>query len=80
MKTTFKLRNKTNRQSGCTLIIDPVRHALGWDVVRQYDCDEGTRLAGSELVISYDVPTLVQQFSLTSKRAKKLSDLFDSML
>ena len=80
MKATFKLRNKTRRQSGCTLIIDPVRHALGWDVVRQYDCDEGTRLAGSEMVISYDVPTLVQQFSLTSKRAKKLSDLFDSML
>jgi len=80
MKTTFKLRNKTNRQSGCTLLIDPVRNALGWDVVRQYECDEGTRLTGAEMVISYDVSTLARQFDLTSKRARELSDLFDSML
>lgn len=80
METTFKLRNKTSRQSGCTLLINPVRNALGWDCVRQYECDEGTRLAGAELVMSYDVTTLAQQFDLTSKRAKALSNLFDSLL
>ena len=80
MNTSFKIRNKTNRQSGCTLIIDPIRHALGWDVVRQYECDEGTRLAGSEMVISYDVSTLAHQFDLTGKRAKELSNLFEKLI
>ena len=80
MKTTFKLRNKTNRQSGCTLLINPVRDAIGWDCVRQYECDEGTRLARPELVISYDAGTLSSQFDITYKKASELSNLFDSLI
>lgn len=80
MKTTFKLRNKTSRQSGCTLLINPIRTAIGWDCVRRYTCDEGERLAPSEFVIAYDVTTLAQQFNLTSTRAKELSNLFDTLL
>jgi hypothetical protein len=80
MKTTFKIRNKTNRQSGCTLLINPLRSSIGWDCVRQYECDEGTRLGTLEFVISYDIATLARQFDLTSKRARELSDLFDSIL
>jgi len=75
----FKLRNKAHRQSGCTLLIDPVRSAIGWDCVRQYNCDEGVRLAGAELVIAFDPATLARQFDLTHKRAKQLSDLFSEI-
>ena len=75
----FRLRNKTSRQSGCTLLIDPVRNAIGWDCVRQYECDEGSRLAGSELVIAFDPVTLANQFDITNKRAEQLSDLFSDI-
>ena len=77
---TFKLRNKTTRQSGCTLLINPMRNAIGWDCVRQYESNNGTHLAGSELVIAYDVASLAHQFDLTSKRAKELSNLLDNLL
>ena len=80
MKTSFKLRNKTKRQSGCTLLINPARTAIGWDCVRQYECDEGTRLGHLEFVTAYDVATLSHQFDLTGKRAKALSDLFDNLI
>jgi len=81
MKTTFKLRNKTNRQSGCTLLINPVRTALGWDVVRQYTiADEGERLGVSEFVIAYDSTTLARQFDITHKKAGELSNLFESLI
>jgi len=80
MKASFKLRNKTRRQSGCTLLINPVRSAIGWDCVRQYEYDEGTSLGSLEFVISYDVATLVHQFDLTGKRAKDLSDLFEKLI
>jgi hypothetical protein len=81
MQTSFKLRNKTARQSGCTLLINPVCTALGWDVVRQYDSKEtGLRLGVSEIVIAYDASTLAHQFDITHKKAAELSNLFDSLI
>lgn len=81
MKTSFKLRNKTARQSGCTLLIDPVCTALGWDVVRQYDSKEtGLRLGVPEIVIAYDIGTLSSQFDINHKKALELSNLFDSLI
>ena len=81
MQTSFKLRNKTARQSGCTLLINPVRTALGWDVVRQYTSEEtGERLGVSEFVISYDTGTLAHQFDITHKKASELSNLFASLI
>ena len=81
MQTSFKLRNKTARQSGCTLLINPVRTALGWDVVRQYTTDDmGECLGVAEFVISYDTGTLVSQFDITHKKASELSNLFASLI
>jgi len=81
MQTSFKLRNKTARQSGCTLLINPVRNAFGWDVVRQYTTEEaGERLGVSEFVISYDASTLASQFDINHKKASELSNLFESLI
>jgi hypothetical protein len=81
MKTSFKLRNKTARQSGCTLLINPLRNAIGWDVVRLYTCDDiGEQLGVSEFVISYDAGALARQFDITYKKASELSNLFDSLI
>ena len=81
MKTSFRLRNKTSRQAGCVLKIDPAKTNFGgWDTVRVYDTDEGEMIGKSEFVISYDASTLMNQFDITYKRAKALSDLFSDLV
>ena len=81
MKPSFKLRNNTARQSGCKLLINPVRTAIGWDVVRQYTSDEmGEEMGVPEMVISYDANTLAHQFDITHKKAQDLSNLFESLI
>ena len=81
MSTSFKLRNKTSRQSGCTLLIDPLRTAVGWDVVRVYENTERGDVVGRpEFVMAYDVNTLINQFDISPTKARALSDLFDSLV
>ena len=80
MKTAFKLRNKTARQSACTLEINPVKGFMGWDVVRIYEMDGEERTGYPEFVSAYDVSTLRCQFDITHKRAKALSDLLSDLI
>ena len=81
MNASFKLRSKTARQSGCTLLIDPLRTAFGWDVVRIYESAERDDVVGRpEFVIAYDVNTLINQFDISPTKARALSNLFDSLV
>lgn len=80
METKFKLRNKTARQSACTLKINPVKGFMGWDVVRVYEMDGEERTGYPEFVSAYDISTLRCQFDITHNRAKALSDLFSDLV
>ena len=81
MKTIFfKLSNKTRRKPSMSLQIrskQPGAH--WWDVCKTYNDGEIEWDGSVEMVIAYDVASLVNQFSITPRKAKELSEIFSDL-
>ena len=76
----FMLWNATKRRQGLAIIIDESL-LCGLVEVRRVSIDiDGTGEAGlSEYIAQYDVSTLMNQFAITYKRAKALSNIISDI-
>lgn len=77
----FKTSKETKRKPASWIRISQREDgAQWWDVCREYR-HEGLEWDGSsEMVLAYDVTSLMHQFGLTPRRARELSDLFSDLV
>ena len=74
---SIELRRESSRLPSLTLIMK--RGPIYVDVRVARSCDGVLADGGREMIVSYDVPTLMRQFDLTPTQAKKLSNKIDAM-
>ena len=74
---SIELRKEGKRLPGLTLIMKRGPIFVDVRIARSFDGVYGD--GGSDMIMSYDVPTLMRQFDLTTTQAKKLANKIDTL-
>jgi len=76
-RANLVIRKNGKRSKGLTLSL--LRGPLFVDVRKVYDNEGVLQDGGRDMIIAYDVSTLMRQFDLTTTQAKKLATKIDTL-